>query len=124
MLYQSPKIRVGESTVAGRGVFAIEDISAEEILEECHFFLLENGNFSTIDPVLKEMVFAWPAHTDAHQFAVVLGSGTIYNHSYESNAKWDTDEVKCCFRFSATRDIKAGEEIFTNYNRSGGNTFD
>jgi len=124
MLYQSPKIRVGESTVAGRGVFAIEDISAEEILEECHFFLLDNGNFSTIDPVLQEMVFAWPAHTDAHRFAVVLGGGTVYNHSYENNAKWDTDEVKCCFRFSATRDIKAGEEIFTNYNRSGGHHFD
>ena len=124
MLYYSPKIAVGESTVAGRGVFALDDIQAGEVLEECHFFLLDSVNFAAIDPVLKEMVFAWPAHTDAHRFAVVLGGGTVYNHSYENNATWDTDEVKCCFRFSAIRDIKAGEEIFTNYNRSGGNSFD
>jgi len=124
MLYYSPKIAVGESTVAGRGVFAIADIEAGEVLEECHFFLLTNGNHSAMDDTLKEMVFAWPAYNDIHQFAVVLGSGTIYNHSYENNATWDTDEAKCCFRFSSTRDIKAGEEIFTNYNRSGGNHFD
>jgi SET domain-containing protein len=124
MLFQSPKVAVGESTISGRGVFAVDNIQAGEVLEECHFFLLENDNFSTIDSVLKEMVFAWPAHTDAHRFAVVLGGGTVYNHSYENNATWETDEAKCCFRFLAVRDIKAGEEIFTNYNRSGGNSFD
>jgi SET domain-containing protein len=70
------------------------------------------------------MVFAWPANAENYRFAVVLGSGTVFNHSMEPNATWVSDEIKCCFRFYSLRDIKAGEEIFTNYNREGGNDFD
>lgn len=124
MLYHSHKIAAGDSSIHGRGVFALEKIDAGEILEECHFFLLDERRFDLIDPVLKEMVFAWPAHQPDHRFAVVLGGGTIYNHSYENNATWETDEIACCFRFRAIRDIEKGEEIFTNYNRSNGNSFD
>ena len=46
---------------------------------------------------------------------IVLGFGSIYNHSDNNNATWETDLDKNCFRFKAVRDIEPGEEICTNY---------
>jgi SET domain-containing protein len=122
-LILSSKIIVGDSPIHGRGVFAVEDIEAGEILEECHFYLLSQRDFSRIDDTEKHMALAWPMHEPDHQFAIVLGTGTIYNHSDDNNATWLTDTERNCFRFFSTRKILAGEEICTNYMRRGGVSF-
>ena len=47
--------------------------------------------------------------------ALALGYGSLYNHSYQPNARYD-DESGQTKVFTAIRDIEAGEEITVNYN--------
>jgi SET domain-containing protein len=47
--------------------------------------------------------------------AVALGYGSLYNHSYQPNARYDDESGKTKV-FSALRDIAPGEEIVVNYN--------
>jgi hypothetical protein len=47
--------------------------------------------------------------------ALALGYGSLYNHSYQPNARYD-DVGRQTKVFSALRDIAAGEEITVNYN--------
>jgi uncharacterized protein len=49
--------------------------------------------------------------------AVVLGYGSLYNHSYKPNAYY-RDRRNRVKEFIALRDIAAGEEITINYNGS------
>lgn len=110
----SNKIEVKNSHISGRGVFAKEDIEINEIIEECHHITLDNS-FNYIDNKLKEYVFSWPKNVYNGKSTIVLGWGSIYNHSNDNNADWVTDENKNVFRFYAIKKIKKGEEIFTNY---------
>ena len=51
--------------------------------------------------------------------AVALGYGSLYNHSYQPNARYD-DESGQAKVFRAIRDIAPGEEIVVNYNGEPG----
>ena len=42
--------------------------------------------------------------------------GSVYNHSYQPNARYEPDFDLNIMEFIAIRDIVAGEEITTNYN--------
>jgi SET domain-containing protein len=109
----SPKIIVDFSPIHGRGVFATEKIFKGEIIEECHFIELDDKDFSKLDISLKQIVFSYPIASNG--IAVVLGFGSIYNHSQNNNATWETDTNIRVFRFYAIKDIDVGEEICTNY---------
>jgi SET domain-containing protein len=113
-LCHSKKIEVKDSPIHGRGVFATSDIQAGEVLEECHFFILSHTHTAVNDGCLYSMIFCWPmGNKECH--AVVLGYGTIYNHADDNNATWETDRELRLYRFYATKEIKSGQEILTNY---------
>jgi len=40
-LYNCNKTRIGKSPISGRGVLASDDISADELIEQCHFIIPE-----------------------------------------------------------------------------------
>jgi SET domain-containing protein len=113
MLYLSPKIKVDYSPIHGRGVFALDKIEKGEIIEECHFIELVEKDYSNLDESIQDISFAWPLLGTSH--AIVLGFGSIYNHSDNNNASWTTDSEKMCYRFYAVSDILPGDEICTNY---------
>lgn len=114
MIFVSNKIEVKNSPVGGRGVFAKENIKAGEIIENCHFTILDQ-KYPYVDKKLLEYIFSWPKSTANGRSAVVWGFGSIYNHSKYNNADWETDEENNLFKFFAIKDIVSGEEIFTNY---------
>lgn len=114
-IFVSSKIEVRTSPIQGRGVFAKEDISKGEVIETCHFTVLEQ-KFNDVDKKLQEYVFAWPK--TGLKSAVVWGFGSIYNHNKNNNADWETDELNNLFRFFTIKDIKKDEEICTNYGES------
>jgi hypothetical protein len=117
MLYRSKKIYVEDSQIHGRGVFASEFIKRGEILEECHFFLVPSG--VEYPQILHDHFFSWPKRTN-DDLAVCLGYGSIFNHSDDNfNADWETDTQRNKFIFFAVKDIQEGEEICTNYQKSG-----
>ena len=59
-------------------------------------------------------VFAWAGVTKRSYVALALGYGSIYNHSFEPNARY-TRVVPDVLEFHATRTIKTDEEILINY---------
>jgi len=106
------KLEVKDSLIAGRGVFATASIAKGEILEECHFFKATGRDYKSLDN-LKDLVFNYPINVK--NCVLVLGFGSIYNHSVDGAAYWETDTEAKLFRFIASRDIPVGAEILMDY---------
>lgn len=110
----NPLIEVGVSPTLGvRGVIAKVDILAGTVLERCPVVLIPIGQRGLVNQtVLGRYYFEWSGDFDA----LLLGFGSLYNHRLPSNADYfyhyDTREIS----IEAVRDIKAGEEVFINYN--------
>ena len=97
----------------GRGVFAGKVFKKGEIIEICPVILLSKKDTKLIDKTkLYNYYFEWGKTKNA----IVLGYGSIYNHSYKSNATFKKDTGNLCFNFVAVKNIQKGEEITTNYN--------
>ncbi len=108
------KVEVKESPIHGMGVFAIEEIKAGEVIEECHLISLpfKPGEQSFF---LYDYKFNYPAEGKVEEYVLPLGNGCIYNHSNTNNAYWRTHPHHKAFQFVAIKDIKIGEEICTYY---------
>ncbi|HZG78699.1 MAG TPA: SET domain-containing protein [Paenibacillus sp.] len=96
-----------------RGVFATRDIKKGELIHEAPVIPYPNEEHEHIEKtILADYVYEYGAnHT-----ALLLGYGSLFNHSYEPNATYEISFEKHTFDFYAYRDIGAGEEIFINYN--------
>jgi len=110
------KVELKQSTGKGLGVFSIDKIYKEEIIEECHLINLPVKSHSLlVDDFLINYRFRWPNIGNEYEIVLPLGFGAIYNHSDFPNAAWkDHPEFKA-FQFYALRDIEVGEEICTFY---------
>lgn len=96
-----------------RGVFALKNIAKSELIEKCPLILLPMAEMKIIDKTtLKYYYFEL---TDKN-FAIVLGYGSLYNHSYDANAIYHLSAREKIMKISAVKDIGKGEEIFINYN--------
>ncbi len=97
----------------GRGVFARQKIGKGAVIERAPIILLPTKEVfdSSVEPKLAGYVFEWGKDT----VAVVLGYGSLYNHSYQPNAEY-YDSGRLTQVFTALRDIRKGEEITVNYN--------
>jgi len=109
ILHQSPII-VKHSPLHGYGVFATDHIRQDEVVEDCHFI-----KASVSDREINRYAF----YFDEHSTAIILGFGSIYNHSDQPNAKYQFNEATGLITFTATRSIQKGEEILISY----GNTW-
>jgi uncharacterized protein len=118
-LQQSP-IYFASSDVHGRGVFAARDISEGEAIEICPVLLFPKAQLAAIrQTVLDDYYFDWG--DDGEWFAVCLGLGSLYNHSYTPNAEYGMDFEAETIDLYCIRDIPAGAEIFINYNGTSDN---
>ena len=97
----------------GRGVFARQAIREGEVIERVPVIVipLEDIKNSEGWVGLAGYCFYW----GEGKVALALGYGSLYNHSYHPNARYD-DLGRMTKVFSAVRDIAAGEEITVNYN--------
>ncbi len=113
------KIRIGKVSKNHkgrfvRGMFATAKIRKGEVIEVCPVIVLPLKDKKALEKTLLfDYYFYWGAK---NQPAIVLGYGSIYNHSYKPNAEYDQNVKKQTMTFRALRDIKPGEEIRTNYN--------
>jgi SET domain-containing protein len=112
-LMQSDAIEVKRVKGKGRGVFARRLIRKGELIEKVPMIVFPAEEFETglSGTRLANYCFAWGRGT----VALALGYGSIYNHSYRPNARYD-DVGPRTKTFTALRDIKPGEEITVNYN--------
>lgn len=105
------KIEIKESPGKGAGVFAIQPIKKDEIIETCHLV-------SCLANELKDYNFIWNSTSQTTTTVLPLGYGAIYNHSEIPNATWQKHPSMRAFNFIALRDINPGEEICTYYGDS------
>ena len=109
-----PELYIASSELHGRGVFTGVDIVKESLIEICPVLVLPAKDLEAIKKtMLYNYYFEWGEDYDQPAFA--LGHGSIYNHSYQPNARYLADFEQETISFYAIRDIKAGEEVTVNY---------
>ena len=119
-LMSPTKVEVRESPIHGMGVFAIEEIKKDEVIEECHLIdipTLPIEYNKIVAEFMHRFSFKYPADKKLKLVTEVLplGNGCIYNHSDNNNATWRDHPKYKAFQFVAIRDINIGEEICTFY---------
>ncbi len=97
----------------GRGVFAEKDFKKGEIVEVCPVVVITEEEYNKLaDTIFAYYLYPWKGETSA----LVLGYGSVYNHSYSPNIDWDQDFKSKSFLYTALEDIKKGDELTVNYN--------
>ncbi|KAJ4459655.1 putative lysine methyltransferase [Paratrimastix pyriformis] len=104
----------------GRGVFAMKDFQAGDIVEVCPVVVIEKDALPHILACSIKDYYYWWTLTDTSpkeptSFAVVLGYGMIYNHNPHANCDYDTNFDNNTMSYRCIRPIKQGDEITVNY---------
>lgn len=108
-------IYIDESPNKGRGVFAAKAFRKGEVIETAPVIVLSNDSMGLLDYTeLYNYYFLWG--NDQSQCAIALGFGSIYNHSYQPNARYNTYYREQIIEFVCIENIAPGEEIVVNYN--------
>jgi SET domain-containing protein len=110
---QSDAVEIRRIKGKGRGVFARREISRGEVFERVPLLIMTSDEYAKglSNSPLKDYCFAW----GVDQVVLALGYGSLYNHSYKPNARYE-DVGTAIKAFVALRAIAKGEEITINYN--------
>ncbi len=111
---------IAPTSTMGRGVFTTENIEAGTLIEMSPVIVMSNEERKLLDQtLLHDYIFEWGAKKD-HPIAIgccmALGYIPIYNHSYKSNCEYEMDFELEQISVKAVHFIKAGDELFINYN--------
>jgi len=110
-----PLICVKDAPGKGRGVFAQRNFKKGEVIETCPVIVLPPEEIDNLELTqLYNYYFAWGV--DSRAGAIALGYGSLYNHSYTPNAKYQKDFSNSLLKYVCIKDIKKDEEITINYN--------
>ncbi len=110
----SPSVIVKRTKTKGLGVFAGKDFQPGEIIETCPTVYIQTKERTFLEnTILAYYIYPW---TSTRCGVMVLGYGSIYNHSYTPNATWEQDFSNKTMIYRATSPIHKGEEILVNYN--------
>jgi SET domain-containing protein len=100
----------------GRGLYATKAIKKGQVITVCEVIPLKPSDTKQVnETALKLYTFKYSETRDC----VVLGDGSIFNHSHNENVsyKLKRKDKRQVMVFTALSDIKAGEQLFTNYNQ-------
>lgn len=112
-LAASTMIEIRKTRGKGRGVYARVDIPEGTVFERAPLLVMSARE--ALDSEHSQVLPAYVFEYGRGKVALALGFGSLYNHSYNPNARYDdaSGQVK---EYRALRDIAAGEEITINYN--------
>lgn len=110
-----PCLFIASTDLMGRGVFTSENIPAGTIIETAPVIVMSAEERELLDKtLLHDYIFEWGHQKE--QCCMALGYVPVYNHSYTSNCEYEMDYENEKVSIKTVRDIKAGEELFINYN--------
>jgi len=113
MLSHSALIHIKKIPKKGYGVFASCLIPERTVIERVPVLVVPTSSMWLPDGVspFAKYTFAWGKQT----VGLALGYGSLYNHSYNPNARYDDarGQIKV---FTAICEITEGTEITINYN--------
>jgi SET domain-containing protein len=99
----------------GRGVFATRRFRRGDVMERSPVIPLAEKDWPRIEKTaLGVYPYDWSHGREG--FCIVLGLGSLYNHSYRPNAVNVPVPGDLAMHWVALRDIARGEEITVNYN--------
>ena len=111
------KIEVKKSQIHGNGIFAKENISSGEVIEELRLFRLAWRMAYQKDPVLERYAIAdnsckcRDCSIHGPSIYIPLGYGGLYNFGFDSNIKAEFDFPNLKMKIIASEDITAGKEL-------------
>jgi SET domain-containing protein len=110
-LFHSDKIEIRKSPLHGYGIFAKDDITKGELLEECYY--LEVGWGGEVDRYYYELLI----DKNSNKNVISLGFGSMYNSSPDKkeNASMEWDLNNDILIFKSIKDIKKDKEILLEY---------
>ena len=110
-----PFLFIAPAQKMGRGVFTSSSINAGTIVEISPVLVMTDDDRKLLDKtLLHDYIFEWGS--SIKQCCMALGYVPLYNHSYQSNCEYEMDFENEMISIKAARFIKAGEELFINYN--------
>jgi SET domain-containing protein len=110
-----PFLFIAPTQVMGRGVFTREDIDAGTLVEVAPVIVMSAEERKLLDQtLLHDYIFEWGDQSD--QCCMALGYVPVYNHSYQSNCEYEMDFDSQQILVRSVKPVKAGEELFINYN--------
>ncbi len=107
-------VAASKTANAGRGVFASEDISRGSIIEICPTIELTKHDTAHISESMLATYLFFFGETK-EQGLLVLGYGSLYNHSHTPNAIYQMSPTYKTISFIANKDIKKDSEITFDY---------
>ena len=110
-----PCLYIAPSGNMGRGVFTNAAIAADTIIEIAPVIVMTMTDREKLDQtLLHDYIFEWGEGNK--ECCMALGFVPMYNHSYSSNCEYEMDFEEQTITVKTMRSIKAGEELFINYN--------
>ncbi len=110
-----PCLFIASADAMGRGVFTAENLPKETTIEISPVLVMTAAERKLLDQtLLHDYIFEWG--DDKKQCAMAMGYVPVYNHSYKSNCEYEMDFQEAIISIKTVRFIKAGEELFINYN--------
>lgn len=112
-----PGLYIDDTKEMGRGIYTSQDLAADTIIEESPVIVMSREERVHLDKtLLHDYIFEWGK--DSRQCCMALGYVAVYNHSYRSNCEYEMDYERRVISIKTIRFVKAGEELFLNYNGS------
>lgn len=99
-------------TLKIRGNIATRNIKKNTIIERCPVILIDEKYEDFLEETkFSSYYFIW----DDKYHCIVLGYGSIFNHSKNNNTKFYKNKKNQTMIFKTIKDVKAGEELTTDY---------
>ena len=110
-----PCLHIASTSSMGRGVFTSENLPKGTVIEIAPVIVMSKDDRKLLDQtLLHDYIFEWGEKKN--QCCMALGYVPVYNHSYKSNCEYEMDFDEEIITIKTMRHIKAGEELFINYN--------
>ena len=109
-LFRNGTLVVRKAGAKGMGVFARKPIARGDVIERVPVIVISKDAIFDYWSEVSEYVFKW----EGDRYAIALGFGSLYNHSFDPSAYYEADGERA-LAFTALRDIAKGEEITINY---------
>jgi uncharacterized protein len=116
-----PALFIAITRDMGKGVFTSENLEAGTVIEVSPVIVMSDADRKLLDQTkLHDYIFEWGENV--RQCCMALGYIPMYNHSYRSNCEYDMDYDEEIMTVKTVRFVKAGEELFINYNGDWNNS--
>ncbi len=113
-----PILYIAQTNSKGRGVFTSTFIPANTTIEIAPVLVLSAKERLNVEKtMLFNYIFEWG--DDGSQAVIALGYISMYNHSVDFNCTYEMDFDAITITVLTCQEIKAGCELFINYNPIG-----